>query len=660
MFRRIMFWGAGALCLISQALGVTVTSPDGGITATVEHSDGKVVFSLKKGSVTIVEPSVLGLVVDGANLGEGISGVSGIAQASEDETYAWHGGKSVATNQCNVMDVVVEGDDVAWSIWVKCFDDGAAYQFVVPGKGTRTVGGDELTRWVIPEGSQIWNYPAYDTASYEAVYTKTPVENLVTSGGGAWLVFPMTVELPQPDLYLAVSESGEFLFPGSIMGSKGNRMLMPRIRETSNGSFSWDGEIRTPWKTFSVGTLNDLVNSDIIPSVAPAPDLSKFKGHTTSWVVPGRCGWTWWSTATPSASAGTPGMDWDRQTNYVDNAAALGFEYYLVDEGWEETAKGWFSYDAKAGKDTPWPRLKQLCDYAATKGVKVMVWRAWQDGAPDNKWPTRVGVETFAQREAFFNNLNAAGAVGAKIDFIHSESKERMQFYHDCIEHAAQKGLMINFHGCNKPRGEARTWPNEISREAIYGLEFEIWKDLPSVWYATIPFTRMLAGHADFTPVTFNPDRTSGTSFSFQLASSIAFTSGSVLCFADDMNLYINSKAYGLLKQLPATWDETIVLPGSEIGELAAMARRKGDEWYVGVINGNATSERSYMLNLSFLGSGTYKFAIYKDDLTEANDLVHMEGTHTASDSVAVEMRAMGGFVMVLTKESLPVNPDFL
>ncbi|MDF7822683.1 glycoside hydrolase family 97 catalytic domain-containing protein [Pontiellaceae bacterium B12227] len=628
---------------------VTTTSPDGSVEATVENVDSNLKFSLTCSGVTILEPGQLGLTINGQDFGKGISSLSETASGAENDSYPWRGVKSTAVNRCNTREITVSEPDGNWTMELKVFNDGAAYRFVFPGSDTRSISQNELTRWKIPAGSDLWFYRAYDTASYEGIYNKTAVKNLSTGGGEKWMPLPLVAKLSD-DLYLCISESGEYLYPGSIAGAMGNREIMPRIKNTTNNSFSWDGEIRTPWRTFMVGDLNALVNSDIIHNVAPPADLSKFKKGHTDWIKPGRCGWTWWSTATPSVSAGTPGMDWDRQKGYVDHAATLGFEYYLVDEGWEEPAKGWLT----GTPATPWARLKELCDYADTKGVKIMVWRAWQDGAPNNKWPSRIGVETFTQREEFFNHLITAGVVGAKIDFMDSESKERLQFYHDCIEHAAQKGLMINFHGSNKPRGESRTWPNEICREGIYGMEFEIWRDLPSAWYSTVPFTRLLAGHGDFTPTSFNPDRISGTSFALQLAASIVTTSGGILCFADDMDTYINSKAFGIIKKIPVAWDETIVLPGSEIGETAAFARRKGNDWYIGIINGNATNTKSYTLDLSFLGTGTYKSAIYKDNMDTANDLIHIEGTHSATDTIEVEMRAKGGCVIYLTKETLP------
>jgi alpha-glucosidase len=108
------------------------------------------------------------------------------------------------------------------------------------------------------------------------------------------------------------------------------------------------------------------------------------------------------------------------------------------------------------------------------------------------------------------------GAVGVKLDFFDHEAKEVMDLYRACLEGAAEHHLMVNFHGANKPTGESRTWPNELNREAVSGME----RRSMQAWArhdATIPFTRMLAGHLDFTPMLFG-ERRRETSWPHQIS----------------------------------------------------------------------------------------------------------------------------------------------
>jgi alpha-glucosidase len=139
-----------------------------------------------------------------------------------------------------------------------------------------------------------------------------------------------------------------------------------------------------------------------------------------------------------------------------------------------------------------------------------------------------------------------------KIDFMDSESREMLSFYESALEEAASHRLMVNFHGANKPTGEARTWPNEMTREGVRGLEYNKWSALPPSHHAALPFTRYLAGHGDFTPCTLDPEKLGGTSFAQQLATTIVFTSP-LQHWADRPERYLESEAVELIKRIPTS-----------------------------------------------------------------------------------------------------------
>jgi len=174
------------------------------------------------------------------------------------------------------------------------------------------------------------------------------------------------------------------------------------------------------------------------------------------------------------------------------------------------------------------------------------------------------------------------GVVGVKIDFLDHEAREVIDLYETLLREAARHELMVDFHGANKPTGQARTWPNELTREAVRGMEGRTTDR--AVHDATLPFTRYLAGPGDYTPVVLG-DRRRETSWPHQIATAAIFTSPLLVYGANPKSL-LENPAVELIKALPSTWDETIVLPGSSIGEVAAFARRKGDQWFVAVLNG--------------------------------------------------------------------------
>jgi alpha-glucosidase len=167
---------------------------------------------------------------------------------------------------------------------------------------------------------------------------------------------------------------------------------------------------------------------------------------------------------------------------------------------------------------------------------------------------------------------------------------------------------------------------------------------LPRAYYAALPFTRLLAGHADFTPCTFDPAMLKGATVSLQLATAILYTSP-LQHWADDPRWYQASPARDLISAVPSTWDETVVLPGSVIGELAGMARRSGDDWFIALINGGDEA-RHHRIELAFLPAGRYRATLVRDILDDPTRM-QVERQHDLAPGHALEtvLAPGGGFV---------------
>jgi alpha-glucosidase len=243
-----------------------------------------------------------------------------------------------------------------------------------------------------------------------------------------------------------------------------------------------------------------------------------------------------------------------------------------------------------------------------------------------------------AQRRELFARVRALGAVGLKVDFLDHEAKEVIDLYQAILKDAAEHQLMINFHGANKPAGESRTWPNELTREGIYGLEHrrvERW----ATFNPEFPFVRMLAGHADYTPVVFG-ERRKETSWTHQIASAALLTSP-LLVYGGHPASLLSNPAVEMIKAIPSVWDETRVLPPSEVGELALFARRSGDTWFIAAMNG--PTERTVRVDLSFLPRRSYRALIVSDSAEDAA-AVQVE-TRDVARSLDVVMRSGGGFI---------------
>jgi alpha-glucosidase len=184
----------------------------------------------------------------------------------------------------------------------------------------------------------------------------------------------------------------------------------------------------------------------------------------------------------------------------LDRTKALGFEYYLIDDGWR---------DWNGGGDNAWNAMAELVQYAKGQGVDIWAWVHCKY------------VHKPEDRLEYFQRANNIGIVGLKIDFMEPANTEWVNWYDDTLR-VAPSQLMIDFHGAVKPTGRERTWPNEMTREAIAGREQG---KSPAVHDLTLPFLRYVQGHADFTPTLFMPDRLSGSSFAHELAMAIVFPS---------------------------------------------------------------------------------------------------------------------------------------
>jgi alpha-glucosidase len=330
---------------------------------------------------------------------------------------------------------------------------------------------------------------------------------------------------------------------------------------------------------------------------------------------------------------GNDGAQWHRQKWFVDLCAAAGCEYLLVDAGWRSERWGWL----KEGGDL-WARAAELCRYAADRNVGIILWHAYPDGRDDSP-----GLTTVEAREEFFRNCQLAGVKGVKVDFFDSESKAVIDAYEDLLRRSAKYQLLINFHGANKPAGEPRTWPHEISREGIREQEYLLWDQLPLAHYGALPFSRMAAGHADFLPGYVQERFLKNTTVIFQVASTVIFSSP-FLCWPDNPEAYLNSPLLHFYRTAPATWDATRVLPGSAIGDTVIMARRKGADWYVAALNCRP-EERTLEVDLSSLDLRGKELTEYRDGSTKGACQISNRLAPPETGKLAVALRPGGGWL---------------
>lgn len=567
-----------------------VRSPAGKVVAKVfVDGHGDLAYQVTFKDSMVVESSALGVQVDGVDLGRRVQ-LGKPRLSNVDESYAIRGTDAKARNHYALATFPLAHETTGrdCSLEFRLYDDGVAYRYIVPGEGVQHVDG-ERSSWRIMPGAVTWYFErlakGWKLKSYAGEWISTSIESLHTASPvGPVQGTPLVFELPEELGYAAVTKAALCNYSGMRLRAAGDRAVVADFTEGENG-FDVTGTVVTPWRVMMLADdLNDLVNSDLIANLNPAPDPDLFAD--VEYIRPGRCVWSW-----ETLGLGTP----ETQRTFIDLAAELGFEYSLVDDGW----KDW---------GAPWETVESLCERAKGKNVGVWVWVHSGDICDP--------ADGYRAMRNYFARVAEVGVVGVKIDFMNSESKAMVDFEIAALQLAAERKLMINFHGCHASTGEFRTYPNEMTREGIRGIEVNKMKEgpLPASHNAALPFTRFLVGQADYTPILYtNPGP---TTWAHQLATPILFDSP-LQVYAEHpdflMRHPVAKQALDVLRSIPTVWDETRVLEGSRIGGLAAMARRSGGRWFVGILNGG--QRRSYEVSLDFLPEGQYDLVIVSDDL---------------------------------------------
>lgn len=594
----------------------SLSSPDGKNQVRVGISGGRLVIGIKRGGKVVLDPSPAGMRVDGVDLGDQAEPGS-VRRYATDITYPAPGAKGNLRDHANGAEIQIrnKGRGQPWTLDIRAYDDGVAWRYIVPGNGMHTIQG-ESTSFVLPEGTTYWSHN--NTATYEANYRSFKA---IGTEPGKPLTMPLTAELPGGG-YACVTEAGIIGYSGMTLGPRGR--ILNGIFEDDAKGWTLDGTITSPWRVvIAVDDLDGLVNQSIVYNVSPPPDPKLFPaGRNEPWIEPGRAYWTWYFAGAESAS-------WDRIFGYVDEAAKLNCRYYVIDDPWRDPRSGWH----RNGHDE-WKSLREVCDYAAAKGVKIMVWE------------TSSRISDNGSRESFFKNVAEAGAAGVKIDHINSESHERLEFFRSCIEMAARHRLMVNFHGANKPAGEERTWPNWMTREAILGMERGA--GVSRVHLAALPFTRLVTGPGDFTPTVLREKPMGKTTTGSQLAAAVIIDSP-IHHWGDGAEMYFSQapEVVEFIKTKPAVWDETRVLPGSRIGDAAILARRSGDSWWLAAVNGTDHVSQ-HEVKLGFLKRGRWNAVSISDVPGEKMKVNAGHAELRPDDTAKVRMEPGGGFIMML------------
>jgi hypothetical protein len=620
----------------------TVSSPDGYLKVNISVEKGKLVYSVAYKEKVMLENSPLGLITNEGDFSSNMNFVESTAGQidklyTQDKIKRFDNKYQANTLKCTFKNA----EEKPISILFQVSANDIAFRYELPTWGERIacVVEKETTGFKFPSMTTTFLSPmmrpmggfARTTPSYESGYeADAPMEKSNFSEG---YVFPGLFHVGDNG-WVLLSETGvRSLYCASHLSSHHDGIFSieyPSPKQ-NNGFGSTGAQLGlpgiTPWRTITVGeSLKPIVETtipfDVVePLYKPSQDYRYGRG-TWSWIV-------WQDNS----------MNFEDQMKYIDLAAAMKFEYILIDAWW----------DARIGYD----KMKELVGYAKSKGVGVFLWYN-SNGSVNDAFMTPLNkMNTSVARKEEMKWLREIGVKGLKVDFFGGDKQETMRLYEDVLSDANDYGLMVIFHGATLPRGWERMYPNFVGSEAVLASEMLIFsQDVrdKEAFYATLhPFIRNTVASMEFGGVLLNDFLNQGnqkgqerlTTDAFQLATGILFQNA-VQMFALTPNNLTDVPAFEIdfMRNIPTTWDETIFIDGYP-GKYCVVARRHKQQWYVAGVNAGKTAIQLKLSLNMFAGKDV---VIYNDDKTRKT---YTENTKVfASGKVSITIQPNGGIVL--------------
>ncbi len=544
-------------------------------------------------------------------------------------------------DNCNELQLMVKeksGLMRQMELTFRAYNDGVAFRtklFRSEKNGHRQIT-KELTTFNIPGNPKAWvvEYGKYSSSQESEFFERTI--SYISDKTIAGLPFLMDYG---NQCWVAITEANIDNYPAFYIGTTGvgnalTTKLAPLPGELVTGvKARFDDEVCTPWRVIMIGdSPGKLIESEIVQNLNAPCALAD-----PSWIKPGISAWDhWWS--------GEVAMEIPVIKQYIDFASQMGWPYMLVDWQWY----GKYAVpEADITKSAPQIDMPEIIRYAKSKNVKIILWLYNSD------------VNRNSAYKKAFPLYEKWGIAGIKIDFMDRDDQDMVNWYHDIIKCAAENHLMVDFHGAYKPDGIIRTYPNMITREGVMGNEYYKFSDKMSPEHnVKLAFTRMLAGQMDYTPGGFlnvtkaqyknqTPTMVWNTRAA-ELSKFVIYESPlTVVC--DHPDHILNQQGSDFLRIVPTTWDDIHFISGYP-GDYVAIAKRSGNEWFIGIMNNSKMKEVT--IKLDFIAPGVSSLSSWAD-AEDANsspkNLKISTQTVQQGDLLKVKMVDNGGWVARVT-----------
>jgi len=661
-------WPRAVLPCLAAALGalagpaaagpvVEVVSPSGKarIELNLRDSAGtpnvphvKVVFD----GTVMIDHSRLGMELEGSQALGNECEVLAITTRPVREHYVQVTGKRrhVAAHGAEALVTLREtaAPQRRWQVALRAYDDGAAFRYQFPAQDRWPMLGiaRETTEFRLPPAALLQALPLNGyTTSYEKRYQQLPARDvppdwllglplLFQAGHQAWGAITESNVNEYAGLYLAHAGAGLFAARLSPLPGEPGMAVRAGLPHAS------------PWRVIMLGDHpGRLIESDIVLNLADPCAL-----EDTSWIKTGKTTFPWWNGYHEENVGFTPGLNTATARHYIDFCAAAGIPYHSLD-GMGNTA--WYG-----GPITPYAGadpttavdgldLPEVLAHARAKGVRLRLWMNWMAAAK--------------HMERAFPLYRQWGIEGVMLDFMDRDDQQMNRFVRDAVRLAAENRLTVTLHGCPKPTGLERTYPNLLTHEAVMNLEYNKWDHtgITPDHELTVPFTRMLAGPLDFHQGSFRTTQSAGFkprneaplvmgTPARMLASYVVFQNH-LSMIADYPSAYAGHPGLPILAAIPTTWDDTRVLDG-EVARYIVVARRSGSNWYVGAMTDSRA--RTLTVPLGFLGENRYSAQVVSDNPDAGFGMSLSRQPVTREERLPLKTASGGGAVVLLLPDA--------
>ncbi|WP_214226292.1 glycoside hydrolase family 97 protein [Pedobacter sp. B4-66] len=617
-----------------------LSSPNKALKVKLSFGDSTS-YSISYKNSNVILPSVIAMVLQNKTLGK---------TAVVKETH------SLKSGEFNELAVYFFDED--YSLIFRAYNEGFAYRFITSIKDSIQILGEKATFNIAGSPAAIVQETDNYT-SWEGPYLSYPSTAEISEGKRA--TTPALFDYKEKGIKVVIAESDLFAYPGmyiqkqsksyvgdwakyptkTVMGSWGDFVSV--VKERGAYLAKTNGKRSFPWRIIIVTDDDkELLNNHLVRKLA-RPSVVK----NTDWIKPGKAAWEWWHDAMlPGASipSGMANRNTDLYNYYVDFAANNKLEYLMIDAGWSD------NYNLT--KVNPKLDVKGVIKSAKEKRVGVFLWC--------------VASTLLKDLNGNLDFLNSIGAAGIKVDFFDRDDQEAIQWIELIAKEAAKRKLMVNFHGCSKPTGLEKTYPNIVNYEAVRGAESDKWDyTINPDHHLIIPFLRMLAGPFDYTPGAMrnktkaefkpiDPGLPSGQGTRCHELAMFVIYDQPFAMLADSPTEYEQSpEAMKFLSAVPTVIDETKVLD-AKLAEYVLMAKRKGEKWFVGAMTN--WTERSIKLDFGFLEPGVNYTAQIYTDATDANvNATHYDlKTITVNNRMKMDLKlSSGGGAVIMIEKSI-------